>query len=290
MPEAHEVLTERLTSLGFSQYEARAYVGLLQHGEQTGYALANATGVPQPKVYETLHRLLERGAAVQTSEHPARYAAVPSAELLGSLEREFSERLRGAREELSRIATPVADEPRGQARRFASRDQLLARATACIEAAEHKVYMSGGSEELEPLAGAVRAALDRGVEVIAIHFGPLPFSVPRGRSFRHASTEGTLYPSHRARHLAVVADAQGVVWGLARDGQAWRGLAGNDDLLASAVRAFIRHDIMIQRIYADMPEPLTALYGPGLLELGDMTSEPPDEPGDLSPTAAERAG
>ena len=41
----------RLTELGFSVYEARAYVGLLGQEPMTGYALANLTGIPQPKVY-----------------------------------------------------------------------------------------------------------------------------------------------------------------------------------------------------------------------------------------------
>jgi HTH-type transcriptional regulator, sugar sensing transcriptional regulator len=37
----------RLMELGFSQYEAQAYVGLLGREPLTGYALANATGIPQ---------------------------------------------------------------------------------------------------------------------------------------------------------------------------------------------------------------------------------------------------
>ena len=61
MAEGAEPLVERLIRLSFSQYEARAYVGLLVHGEQTGYRLAKLTGVPQPKIYETLHRLVDTG-------------------------------------------------------------------------------------------------------------------------------------------------------------------------------------------------------------------------------------
>jgi hypothetical protein len=45
---------QRLIELGFSQYEAQAYVGLLGREPLTGYALSNVTGIPQPKVYETL--------------------------------------------------------------------------------------------------------------------------------------------------------------------------------------------------------------------------------------------
>ena len=36
MPDASAPLVERLVRLAFSQSEARAYVGLLVHGEQTG--------------------------------------------------------------------------------------------------------------------------------------------------------------------------------------------------------------------------------------------------------------
>jgi len=51
-----------LTELGFSQYEARTYAGLIGREPMTGYAVAKDTLVPQPKVYETLGRLVERGA------------------------------------------------------------------------------------------------------------------------------------------------------------------------------------------------------------------------------------
>ena len=62
MPDTATFVAERLTQLGFSQYEARTYVGLLMSDSATGYSVANETGVPQPKVYETLRRLVDRGA------------------------------------------------------------------------------------------------------------------------------------------------------------------------------------------------------------------------------------
>src|SRR5919201_1740747 len=113
-----EALVERLVRLGFSQYEGRAYVGLLMHGEQTGYALANATGVPQPKIYETLRRLLERGALVQVSQRPARYRAVASDALLAAYERDVLERVQRARDELARLPRGPLDDTRPVTRRL----------------------------------------------------------------------------------------------------------------------------------------------------------------------------
>jgi len=272
MPDTGEALVERLVRLGFSQYEGRAYVGLLARGEQTGYGLANATGVPQPKIYETLRRLLERGAIVRTSERPARYVAMSSDTLLGALEHDFLRRLQQAREELARLPRLSAQAARPMSRRLSDWEAVLAEARDALARAETKVYLSGRSEDLRALAESVTAALRRGVTFVVIHFGPLPFAVPRGRTIRHASTEGTLYRSHRAHHLAMVSDSQHVVWAFARDGVTWQGLAADDEVLATVVKSYVRHDLMIQRIYVDLPEQLKELYGPGLLELAKIAS------------------
>jgi sugar-specific transcriptional regulator TrmB len=266
-----EPLVERLIRLGFSQYEARAYVGLLAHGEQTGYGLANLTGVPQPKIYETLHRLCERSAVVQTNPRPARYVAISAEVLLSALERDFSLRVRLARDEAARLPRSGGSSV-GADGRLGSWEEVLARSTLAIQQATQKVYLSGRSRELKQLRDVVTEASRRGVTFVLIHFGPLPFPVRRGRAIRHLSTEGTLYASRQAHHLALVADSARIVWAFARDGASWRGTTQTDDVLAAVVKGYIRHDIMVQRIFADLPEQLTSLYGPGLAELGNMAS------------------
>src|SRR5665213_1958809 len=144
MDNRSEVIAGRLTQLGFSQYEARTYIGLLLSNGATGYSVANDTGVPQPKVYETLRRLVERGAAVRTGAKPA-------------------------------------------------------------------------------------------------------------------------------RHLAVVVDSQWSLWGVAKDGKNWDILTSESPLLAGLVKAYIRHDMFVQQIFADFPAELEARYGSGLLELASLS-------------------
>src|SRR5216683_7517235 len=112
MNDAVASMVERLTQLGFSQYEAKTYVGLLVNGEQTGYALSNLTGVPQPKVYETLRRLVERGAVIQLLEKPATYAAIPAKQLFTSLETNFNQRLADAHEGLKRVELGPTEDQR----------------------------------------------------------------------------------------------------------------------------------------------------------------------------------
>lgn len=266
-------VAEKLVRLGFSNYEARTYLGLLTSGESTGYGVSNRTGVPQPKVYETLRRLVEGGAAVQVHERPARYAAVAPEQLLGQLERDFRRRVGQARSGLQGLS-PARPGGSGLALNWLdSIASALERAREAIEGARTRVYLHARQDELRPLAGAVGEATARGVEFVLVHFGSLPFPTPPGRAVRHASTEGTLYASRGVRHLAVVVDSRWGLWVLAREGQPDQGFYADSPLLAGLLKTYVRHDLFVQRIYADFPSELEAQYGPGLLSLTDFSGE-----------------
>ena len=288
MPDPATLVAQRLTQLGFSQYEARTYIGLLMSDGATGYSVANETGVPQPKVYETLRRLLDRGAAMLTGEKPARYAAVAPEVLLSALEKEFAEKVTAARHSLETLPARDFAERHLPIAQLDSLPGAIERAAAAIARARSRVYLSGRAEELKGLAGAVDEAAERGVQFVIVHFGPLPFQAPRGKVMRHASTEGTLYASRKAHHLAVVVDSRWALWALARDGREWEVLHGEVPLVASLVKSYIRHDLFVQRMYADLPDELELLYGPGLLQLTNLSDgEGAPEPVSESMAASE---
>jgi HTH-type transcriptional regulator, sugar sensing transcriptional regulator len=280
MGDAIESIAERLTRLGFSQYEARTYLGLLQGDGTTGYTVANETGVPQPKVYETLRRLVARGAAIQTARRPARYAAVAPDVVLAALEEDFRSRLDAARRGLERLPRKGVHESPVSVSGIDGFETAAEKAVAAIAAAKHRIYISARGDDLKLLAEAVTAASERGVDFVMLHFGRLPFKHPRGQVLRHASTEGALYASRKARHLAIVVDSRWAMWALARDGQQWEGLAGEVPLLASLVKSYIRHDVFVQRIYADLPAQLEERYGRGLLRLADFSADSDEPEGD----------
>ena len=279
MPDPATFVAERLTQLGFSQYEARTYVGLLMSDGATGYSVANDTGVPQPKVYETLRRLVDRGAAVLTGERPARYTAVAPKVLLDALEKEFAGKVQSARQSLETLPARDFAERGLQIAQLDSLPAAIERAAAAIAGARNRVYLSGRAQELKGLAAAVDEASERGVQFVIVHFGPLPFQAPRGKVMRHASTEGTLYASRKSHHLAAVVDSRWALWALARDGRDWDVMFGAVPLVASLVKSYIRHDLFVQRMYTDLPDELELLYGPGLQQLtnlsdGESSAEP----------------
>ena len=259
-------VVNQLVALGFSQYEARTYVGLAGQAAMTGYALSNATQVPQPKVYETLRRLEEKRAVVKISDQPARYVAIDPEQLLEQLEARFRAQLADARAGLGEIA----DGGGGDVHVFEGTRSWPAIARFASEAISHAsrhVYISGHARQLGQLQKEIEGAEARGVQLDVLCFGRTRIKLEHGRLLTHSSTDGVIYRHHQARHLALVADNSTSLWALAPSGQDWNSLTGSDPMLTSVIKGYIRHDTFVQQIYEDFREPLKERYGPGLRAL-----------------------
>jgi sugar-specific transcriptional regulator TrmB len=258
---------EQLTGLGFSQYEARAYVGLLGAEAMTGYALANRTRIPQPKVYETLRRLEDKEAVVRVGDDPARYVAVPADRLVANLSEQLRTRVTEAERSLAALDRPRQDAQAHVLPALTDWDAIAARAEDMLAKAERHVYLSAHAHHLARFASTISAAQERGVRFDVLCFGKARLSVRNGRLLQHASTEGVVYRHHQARHLAVVADNHDVLWALAPSGDDWNAAVATDPLFVALVKGYVRHDLYVQQMYADFPGELTARYGPGLQKL-----------------------
>jgi sugar-specific transcriptional regulator TrmB len=84
---------DALVGLGLTSYEAQAYVALTRRAHATGAEAARLAGVPRQRIYDVLEGLVARGLASVEPGRPARYAAVPPDEAIGSLLAEHRSRL-----------------------------------------------------------------------------------------------------------------------------------------------------------------------------------------------------
>jgi sugar-specific transcriptional regulator TrmB len=86
-----------MQQLGFSEYEARAYLALLQRNPLNGYELAKVSGLPRANIYAVLQKLEERGAVVRLEmPNGARYAPVSPNQLTQRIGNRFQEALGAA--------------------------------------------------------------------------------------------------------------------------------------------------------------------------------------------------
>lgn len=159
-------VTEQLQRLGFNQYEAQAYIALLQHSPLNGYELAKLSGIPRPNVYTVLQKLEERGAIVRVdSSEGTRYAPVASEELIQRLQANFQENLEVARQALDNIRTAPEQEYIWNANGYSV---LLNHARSFIEAAEKQLFLAVWPQEAALLSEPLSQAESRGVEITTL--------------------------------------------------------------------------------------------------------------------------
>ena len=83
--------------IDLSEYEAKAYLCLVQNGALKASSLSFFAGIPRTKVYSTLRKLLDLGLAVKVEGDPMKFAAC-------SLAKAFGDRLAECRERANRLS------------------------------------------------------------------------------------------------------------------------------------------------------------------------------------------
>lgn len=231
-----------LKQLGFGDYEAKAYVGLLGAGECNGYEVAKAAGMPRASVYATLERLVERGAAqrVETAQG-VRYAATPPAPLLARLDQAHQRTLKDAREALTAVAHP---DPALPAFNLRSSGELLQRAGADIDAARETLLVAIQPSEAAQLAKPLQRARDRGVTITTLCLEACERECGGCQGQIHRLP---LAPKDTASWLLLVADQRSALLGQFHDGSA-EGVATAQPLVIELVSAYIRQSLTLALI------------------------------------------
>lgn len=155
-----------LQRLGFSEYEARAYVALVKRSPMNGYELAKASGIPRANIYAILDKLTERRAIFQlNTETGIRYGPVSPDALIRRLGEEYQRAL-----DLSnRSLTAIAAEPEFQyvwnARGYAA---LLDQARTVMRSAGEDLLVALWPAEAAALADDLSRAEHRNVKITTL--------------------------------------------------------------------------------------------------------------------------
>lgn len=100
---SEDKIVEGLRHLGLTEYELRVYLGILRHPGSRIPEVARRSGVPQPKVYATVKRLLERGLCESELGPVNTYTALPPQVGLGPMLEDLRHRTAEADEVVSRL-------------------------------------------------------------------------------------------------------------------------------------------------------------------------------------------
>ncbi len=168
---------EKLMALGFSEYEAKAYIALLRENPVTGYQLSKLSGVPRSMIYEVVGKLIARGAAMTLrQEGVVRYAPVPPEEFLDQLHREHEALITALQQDLFALtAAPDLE----YVWNIEGRENILAKAEEMVRQAGREIYLSLMPATFPQLRPALLEAIRRGVRVVV--YSPEPLDLPGGQ-------------------------------------------------------------------------------------------------------------
>jgi len=78
-------MLKTLTTLGFTETDARVYVFLTTEGPQQARSIAEALKIYKRKLYRGLKKLQQKGLVNASQEHPAQFSAVAFDKILDRL-------------------------------------------------------------------------------------------------------------------------------------------------------------------------------------------------------------
>jgi sugar-specific transcriptional regulator TrmB len=262
-------IKQKIQDLGFTSYEAMAYVSLLEQNPVTRYELGKNSGVPRSAIYNVIQKLEKIGAVNAYSAEPETYVPLPPDQLLEYLERQFHEKIEKAREQLKNFENNIIPDHLWN---IVGYNNLIIKVKELIEKAENTLYISAWRTEFELLEAAIKDAIARGVEVILYSFTEI--SIDGARSFCYNLAEKDLEKiwGHK---IIVIADREELVMGEAAKDEDKKTVWTQNRALIDIALNHIILDITIYgiRLEKDVSDTITTMQNGETDDLGRLLKE-----------------
>ena len=255
-----QATVEALNSMGLTIYEAKAYLALLQKHPSRGHGISRRSGVPGPKIYETLNRMMQKGLVAVLDTDPQMYSPLPYHEFLTRKKNEFKITEQILTANLGKISIPPADITVWQ---LTDHDILIGKSRELIDGARKTVLMSLWQPQGTLLEKSLAAAQQRGVKIISIQFGPE--SIEIGKVFHHIQID-TVYERHSGELTIVVDESVGLFMSQP-PGREWNGFWTTNPGVVKLMTNYIRHDIYSNKLIYRFEEAIKIEYGDQLQTL-----------------------
>ncbi|MBT2733649.1 TrmB family transcriptional regulator [Bacillus sp. ISL-7] len=266
-----ETIFETLKNLNFTEYEAKAYLTLLEESPLTGYAVAKNSGVPRSRIYEVLDSLAIRGDILVSPGNTPQYTPVPAKELIKNRRRKAEENFELAEKSLAEFERSAND--RENIWNITGHNEILHKVKVCILSAKKRILLEVWKEEFEELESELRQAVKRGVNVTIIAYGEIvtDFGNVYLHYMGHEITE-----EYGGRWLVISGDDSEVVAGIVSLGKDSRAAWTRHVGLVMPITEVMIHDLYLMEIMEKHRELLEESFGENLVNLRQKFSIHPD--------------
>ena len=238
-----------LERFGLSTYEAKAYLAAVGQPPLTAYKLAQLSGVPRPRIYEIVDRLVAKGLLIFQSGGRTLLAAASHEKILSQKEAEHREMIDALRKLLS--ALPSAESP--GIWNISGRFQVLQTARGLLETARRYVYLESMAEDVRELQTALLKVSQRKVALHGIYCGDLPSGSPG--MIKHL---GEICLS--GGEIAVVVDGEQALIGCTQPPDSASAALTQNKGLINIAREYIRHEVFLNSLFGGKNRAATESY------------------------------
>jgi sugar-specific transcriptional regulator TrmB len=243
-------LQTKLIQIGFTEYEAKAYLALLKEHPVSGYQVSKNSGVPRSMVYEVLSRLHARGAVLETIEDRATYYRPLAPEvLLAQYEEQLTSLLKDLKPGLTHLYQATQDD---RIWSITGESTIITYSQQMLDKAETEVYLVINDTVAETFTPWLDHLASRKVALKILQTGIM--RIPVGEVSYHPPLESEL--QGLTDLLMVIVDNREVLISSAGD-EIRATITANPNTILIA-RQFIWMEFFTQRIYSQI--------GPDLLE------------------------
>jgi len=256
-------LAAELQALGFSDYEARTYIALLQASPATAYEISKLAGLPRANTYGALESCTQKGAVLPFSQAPVRYVPVDPRVLLARIADETKLRC-------NQLATRLSDIKSDDSREFVwtieGENRVNAKIAEMIAEAKIHVWIKAHENVIETHQNELRDAVKRGVTILIILFGTDCERFRFDKNVRVYPHEGNGIRVGDADNLFTIATDFKTALTAKMHGEVHAAYTRNESIVAMA-ESLIRHDMYLAEIFQKFGQQIDEAFGPFLVSL-----------------------
>ncbi|THB75007.1 MAG: TrmB family transcriptional regulator [Desulfobacteraceae bacterium] len=233
--------------LGFSEYECKAYLTLLQTYPLNGYALSKHSGIPRSRIYEVIKSMINKQMVTeQAQEKQKLYYPMEPELFIRKLRKEYEDAFTGISQYVSKLyqAKPQDD----KLVVIKGRQNIIDFLKILIKGAEQRVAMSIWDEEIQEIIPELDQSIGRGVMLRGIYFGesvPYDTLVPHRRIKRYMAEK-------KQRYLSIIIDGSHAVSGVVSRGEESKVTWTRDEGFIEISEDYIAHDLLVNLYSASL--------------------------------------
>ena len=162
-------VTSSLKELGFTQYEAACYMGLVSVHPINGSRLSKISGVARSRIYDVLRNMAAKGWVLEVES--GQYVPLPPDELVERLRHDFETSIAAFEKELAQTSQETVYE---YIWTLTGYENIMNKAVQMIRSAENEIYVRLFPQAAARLAPHLKKAESRGVNIRFIAMGEIP--------------------------------------------------------------------------------------------------------------------